>query len=238
MSDLNTLREYARFRAAGAIMSTVSSATDICLVDVAAAVAEVGTGRALGGQRGPFPRPPTKGDVSYTGSSAAISLSPEENEISFAESAALDELRTPKGQIRRQIRSFRAGQRLVYRERLARRLELLLAAMEEEEGEAWSDDSPESLRRMMLFLQREPTLRYPTVTVTPSAMFRAQWTTDPSRHFAAEFLANGEVRFVVFCPDLRHPDRVQRVSGMVSWENLMYAVEPYKVLRWAADARA
>ncbi len=107
-----------------------------------------------------------------------------------------------------------------------------------EEGETWSDDSPESLRRMMLFLQSQPALRYPSVTVTPSGTFRAQWTTDPGRHFAAEFLAHGEVRFVVFSPDPRHPDRIQRVSGMESWENLMRVIEPYDVRRWAANTWA
>ncbi len=108
----------------------------------------------------------------------------------------------------------------------------------EEEGEAWSDDSPESLRRMMLFLQSQPSLGYPILTVTPSAAFRVQWTADPKRHFAAEFLTNGEVRFVVFSPDPRHPERVQRISGMASWDNLMRVIEPYNVRRWAANAGA
>jgi hypothetical protein len=43
---------------------------------------------------------------------------------------------------------------------------------------------------------------------------------------------------VVFAPDPRHPDRVQRVSGIVSRTDLMGAVDPYKVHRWAAYAGA
>lgn len=48
--------------------------------------------------------------------------------------------------------------------------------------------------------------------------------------------ADGQVRFVVFAPDPRYVDRVQRVSGVVSRVDLMRAVEPYEVHRWAADA--
>ena len=123
----------------------------------------------------------------------------------------------------------------MYRERLARRLEFLLDAMKEEE-ESWNDDSSESLRNMLLFLQTVPDFLYPTVTVTPSATFRAQWTIEPSKHFAVNFLPSGEVQFVVFWPDSRHRDRIQRMSGIASRENLMNVVKPCKVHQWAANA--
>lgn len=236
MSDVGALREYAKFRAAGTFISNVGSATDVHLVEVAAAVAEGGTCRAFEKQHMLLLKAPqTAKDASSIGGPDAVILASEQGEVSSGDSAALDELRTPEGQMRRQIRSLRAGIRSAYRERLARRLEFLLEAIEEE-GDTWSDDSPDSLRKMVLFLQSVPTLRYPTVTVTPSATFRAQWTADPNKHFAVDFLPNGEVRFVVFCPDPRHPNRVERVSGITSWENLTHAVKPYKVLRWAADA--
>lgn len=238
MSDMNSLGEYAKFRAAGAFISSVGSATDVRLVEVAAAVAEGGTWRASEKQCTWVLRaPPVVENVSSIGALETLAFASENDDVSLSDFAALDEVRTPEGQMRRQIRGLRAGSRLVYRERLARRLEFLLGAMDEEE-EVWSDDSPESLRRMVLFLQDVPTLPYPSVTVTPSATFRAQWTADSNKHFAADFLPNGEVRFVVFCPDPRHPDRVQRVSGLTSWENLIHVVGPYKVLRWAADAGA
>ncbi len=237
MRNPDTFGEYARYRAAGAVISSVSSATDVHLIDVATAVAEGGTGRPFEGEGRWLMRPPlTLGDISSIGAFATLRVGPEGDEESSGNSAALGELRTPEGQIRRQIVSLLAGQAVAYWERLARRLRSLLEAMAEE-GETWSDDSPESLRRMMLFLQSQPTLRYPSVTVTPSATFRAQWTADPGRHFGAEFLANGEVRFVVFSPDPRHPDRIQRVSGIESWENLMHVIEPYDVRRWAANTR-
>lgn len=236
MDELSTVQEYGGFRPVAPLIW--GSATDVHLIDVATTVAEGGTLRAFREQWLSVPRLPLMPERALSNSiRATIGVSQGQGDASSRNSASLDELRTPEGQIRRQVVSLRATPGLLYRERLARRLEFLLAAMEDE-GEAWSDDSPESLRRMMLFLQSEPSLGYPSVTVTPSATFRAQWTTDRTRHFAAEFLANGEVRFLVFGPDSRHPDRVQRVTGMANWQSLMHVVEPYNVLRWAADARA
>jgi hypothetical protein len=149
----------------------------------------------------------------------------------------LDELRTPKGQMQRQITALRRGGGLSYQERLARRLDFLMDALEEEE-ETWAEDSPDSLRQMLLFLQATLHLRCPTVTITPSATFRAQWQDGPNRHLAIDFIPDGQVRFVVFAPDPLHPDRVQRVSGIVSGAEVIKAIQPYKVDRWAADAGA
>jgi hypothetical protein len=169
-----------------------------------------------------------------TTASAEIESAPDEAHASDFD--ILDELRTPKGQLQRQIMAFRRGGEALYREYLALRLEILLDALEDE-GENWNENSPDSLRQMLLFLQATPDLWCPTVTVTPSATFRAQWQVSPDKHFAVDFLPDGQVRFVVFSPAPRHADRVQRVSGVVDRADVMRAIEPYKVLRWAADAR-
>jgi hypothetical protein len=171
--------------------------------------------------------------------STSSSLFSRQNNAMFrpnmGEFAALDHLRTAEGRIEQLIRSIRDASPLIYRERLSHRLEFLLNAMKEE-GEEWNEDSPESLRVMLLFLQNVPDFRYPTVTITPSATFRVQWAADRNRHFAADFLPDGQVKFVVFCPDPRHSDRIQRISGITSRENLIDVVKPYKVRDWAADA--
>lgn len=150
--------------------------------------------------------------------------------------ATQDDSRTPQGRIRREIETLRAASPLVFRERLALRLEFLLQAMEDE-GEAWGEGSPDFLRKMLQFLQSVPSFQYPSVTVTPSATFRAQWTTDANAHFAVDFLAGGQVRFVVFCPDPHHPDRVQRLGGMTSWESVTEVVGPFRVHRWTEGER-
>jgi len=216
MNNLETLRRFASFQAARA-------ATDILDIDLAVL-------RNNGSTDPYITRPSWK-------LTPVLFSEPVLEEAPVSDFDVLDELRTPKGQIQGQITALRRGGGLSYHERLARRLDILLAALEEEE-ETWSDDSPDSLRQMLLFLQAAPNLCCPTVTVTPSATFRAQWQAGQDQHFAVDFLPDGQVRFVVFAPDPRHPDRVQRVSGVVSRAEVMTAIEPYRVHRWAADAGA
>jgi hypothetical protein len=148
-----------------------------------------------------------------------------------------DVLRTPTDRIREQMKALRSESRLAYRERLARRLDFLLRALEEED-QPLAEDSPESLRQMLLFLEALPEFRCPTVTVTPFATFRAQWQGHPSEHLAVDFVPDGQVRFVLFAPDPSHLEHVERVSGIVSPANAMKAIESYQVHRWAADAGA
>jgi hypothetical protein len=225
MSDVETLQEFARFRAAE--VGTFGSATDICDFQGAVIAAEGSTDPLVARQL--F-------ELQLLPFAMKLSASEREQDATFhSDFAVLDELRIPEERIRRQISAVRKGSRLLYRERLARRLVLLLSALEEED-EPWEESSPESLRHMLLFLETLPDFRCPTITITPSATFRAQWSPDSTRHFAVDFVPDGQVRFVVFSPDPRHPDRVQRVSGIASWENVMKAVEPYRVHRWAADA--
>jgi hypothetical protein len=132
-------------------MSDVSSATDVRSIDVTR-VAEEGSTDPIVALQAVESRPHLilrmprmYEDVSATGISTLDIFTLQHGETrSFASMgvfAALDDLRTPEGQIRRQICSL--GQ-LTYRQRLAFRLEFLLDAMEEE-GEAWNETSPESL---------------------------------------------------------------------------------------------
>jgi hypothetical protein len=230
MNIVETLQRFASFRAARA-------ATDISDIDVAITYSEGSTDPYI--LRRLWDPTPISFSVAARGVgptvSADIELTPDE--VSASGFDVLDDLRTPKGQIQRQITALRRGGGLPYRERLAHRLDFLVAALEEE-GETWGEDSPDSLRQMLLFLRAAPDLRCPTVTITPSATFRVQWQAGRNRHFAVDFLPDGQVRFVVFAPDPRHSDRVQRVSGIVNRADVMRAVEPYKVHRWAADAGA
>lgn len=245
MSEVDVLREYGNFKAARVLTSVVSSATNVFPMDVTHVAGEAATNifatwQAIERQRHLFlTTPRTAWDVSSTGSPNLVIILHSAREELFGSTgnfSALDELRTPEGRIRQEIRSLRGNPDLIYREQLAVRLEALLDAMKEE-GESWNEDSPESLRMMLLFLQAAPDFRCPTVTVTPSATFRAQWTVEPNKHFAADFLADGQARFVVFCPDPRRSDRTQRISGITSRENLLDVVKLYGVHHWAVDAR-
>jgi hypothetical protein len=192
MNDVETLQRFARFQAARA-------ATDILDVDVATLRNDASTDphvRPQSWELTPALFYVTARGVGATGS-ADIESAPDEAPLSDFD--VLDELRTPKGQIQRQITAFRLGGGLPYRERLAHRLHFLLEALEEE-GETWAEDSPDSMRQMLLFLRATPELRCPTVTITPSATFRAQWQAGRTSHLAVDFLPDGQARFVVFSP--------------------------------------
>jgi len=244
MSNVHALQGYGNFQDTRAIISE-GSTTDFRPIDVASATDKGGTD--LDVTRRAFERQnwfvlkslQIVQDFRPTGTTTSDIFARKEDEANFEASmgdfAALDYLRTAEGQIEQRIYGLRRTARLMYRERLARRLEFLLDAMREEE-DSWNDGSPESLRHMLLFLQTVPGFLYPTVTVTPSATFRVQWTPAPNKHFAVNFLPSGEVQFVVFFPNSRHRGRIQRMSGVVSWENLMNVVEPCKVHQWAANA--
>ena len=228
MNNLEVLQRFAKFQAAGA-------ATDIFDIDVAVPRNDGSTDPYI--RRSSWKLTPALCYVPARAvrTSASADIEPVPDEAPVSDFDVLDELRTPKGQIQRQITALRRGGGLSYHERLARRLEFLLEVLEEEE-ETWAEDSADSLRQMLLFLRSTPDLRSPTVTITPSATFRAEWQAGQNRHLAVDFLPDGQVRFVVFSPDPRRPDRVQRVSGIVSRADVMRAIEPYKVVSWAADA--
>lgn len=228
MTSIEAFERFARFKAAGGV-TDFTEVTEFVDPDLA-------TAGTLGSTD--FRKILQEGLIHW-GSVNPSLLASAESETEPEEAAAsnfdlLDELRTPKGQLRRQITALREGSEIRCCEQLARRLAFLIDALEDE-GEVWSDNSPDSLRQMLLFLEAVPDFRCPTVTVTPSLTFRAQWQASDDEHLALDFLPDGQVRFVVFAPDPRH-DRVQRVSGIVSRVDVMRAIEPYKVHRWAADA--
>jgi len=89
-----------------------------------------------------------------------------------------------------------------------------------------------------MYLESVPKFSDPEITVTPEMTFRAQWSSGPEAHFAASFRPNGMVSFVVFCPDPRRPEQVQRLAGIVAWDSLNEVLKPYKVERWTQSGRS
>lgn len=148
----------------------------------------------------------------------------------------LDRRRQPAARIRQLIWALRSWRMLSYGVRLSHRLGGIVDSMAEEMDD-WVANSPKSLQNMLVFLSSVPELKYPTVTVTPSATFRAEWSGPSNENLAVDFLPDGFVKFVVIREDPLRYGRVEAVSGIVSREGLMDRVEPYKVRAWAADDR-
>ena len=145
---------------------------------------------------------------------------------------ALDEKLSDEEKIRRLIDYIRDKSNIQFAPELAARVEFLHQAVMEDPDE--TPISPKSLSNFIGFLQEALNLRSPDIVLTPSNEIRAQWRTAPNRHFAVVFLPTGEARYVIFTPNLRDPDKIDRLSGTTSVDTLMETAEPHSVLDWAS----
>ena len=144
----------------------------------------------------------------------------------------LDEMLPDKEKVRKLINFIRNKSTIQFARALADRIHFLYEAVEEDPDEAAI--SPESLSNFIGFLQNTPNLKYPDIVLTPSNEISAQWRTAPNHHFAVVFLPTGETRYVIFTPNLRDPDRIDRLSGITSMDTLMETAGPHRVLDWAS----
>ncbi|MGH8566174.1 MAG: hypothetical protein ACREXW_19665 [Gammaproteobacteria bacterium] len=122
-----------------------------------------------------------------------------------------------------------------FAERLAKRLDYL-AKISQEGFPEQAPIAPESLQDFVAFLESTSKLVYPGVVLTPSGNIQAEWRKGKNRHFAVEFVGNGDVHFVVFAPDPKDPYKTIRASGMATVASLTDIVRPYGVDHWATQS--
>ena len=79
----------------------------------------------------------------------------------------------------------------------------------------------ESLKSFYNFLRNYTTLKRPAITLTPDNNIYASWRGDGGRVFSIHFLADNDVRFVIFSPNKRRPNRKTRTSGTTTFDILM-----------------
>ena len=131
---------------------------------------------------------------------------------------------------------WRAGTTLPvrYKARLVSRLNELQKAVQEEELDG-RGISAKSLQHFVELLKAYPALRCPIISVTPERNIYASWKLGSHRVFSIHFLPDGNVRFVIFCPNDKHSDETIRLSGAATLDVLMSVVEPHGVLNWATE---
>jgi hypothetical protein len=145
----------------------------------------------------------------------------------------LDELRVDDSAIQAVLIDLRHTSPIHYKERLANRLEQLLAAYKEDtDGQLFSADS---LRGLLVFLERVPLLRYPTVTLTRSGDVYASWKRGADHVFSAQFLKTQQVRFVIFRPNLHDVGQSEQLSGLTTPQSLPDIVSHLAVGDWAGE---
>jgi hypothetical protein len=132
------------------------------------------------------------------------------------------------------VRSVCHYPKLRYAAKLAERLGNLLEISREEQPEQ-APPALASVKSLIAFLATYPELAYPSVVLTQEGNVRIQWRRGRDEHLAVEFLGDGDVRFVIFAPDPKHPYKTIRASGSATVDSVMRLAEPYGVLRWASE---
>lgn len=137
----------------------------------------------------------------------------------------------PESSLSDLIDLFRHYPKMDFAERIAARLDYLLEVSREEQPEQ-APPAAGSLDSFLAFLTKNPGLAYPDIVLTFDGNVRAEWTHSSNEHFAIEFCEDGNVRFVIFAPDPKHPYKTSRVSGTATIDSVVGLAEHYQVSRW------
>jgi len=101
-------------------------------------------------------------------------------------------------------------------------------------------DSPgiavSSLSSFYDFLILFENIKTPTLSLTPDHNIYASWRAE-RRIFSAHFLPDGDIRFVLFRPNNRHPNRKIRITGTATGDMLLKIVAPENLRDWVLDER-
>ncbi len=90
-----------------------------------------------------------------------------------------------------------------------------------------------SLKSFYNFLCSYTNLKSPSISLTPDNNIYASWKGENGRVFSIHFLADSDVRFVIFTPNKKHYDRMTRTSGATTFDMLMETeVKAYYIYEW------
>jgi hypothetical protein len=120
---------------------------------------------------------------------------------------------------------------IFHREKLANRILSLFDYAKEEDYHS-PGIAVESLRNFYYFINKYPKLKYPNITLTPDNNIYASWENEKNRLFSVHFLSDGNVNFVIFKPNDKHPKQKIRLSGYVTVDILMETADPNGVDEW------
>lgn len=91
--------------------------------------------------------------------------------------------------------------------------------------------SVKSLSNFYDFLKLNTNIRTPNLSLSPDRNIYASWRVE-KRVFSAHFLPEGDIRFVLFKPNKRHPKRKIRVTGIATSDTLMEIIAPENLSDW------
>lgn len=118
-----------------------------------------------------------------------------------------------------------------YAKQLSESLNHLLMAVKEENPQGpWI--ATESLTSFCDFIKANSSLTCPEIALTPDGNIYASWRADRRRLFSTQFMPNGDVRFVVFKPNVMHEDKVVRLSGSTTADALFNEIKNHGISSW------
>jgi hypothetical protein len=86
--------------------------------------------------------------------------------------------------------------------------------------------SVRSVAGLLDFLESTPPSDYPDLTLTPAGDCYAEWHGSQGHKVAIEFLDSGDARYLVFRPNPKHPQRVDRLTGTTTIDALAETMAP------------
>ncbi len=89
-----------------------------------------------------------------------------------------------------------------------------------------------SLHNFYNFFQLHTDLKCPTISLTPDNNIYVSWRAKENRLFSIHFLPGADVRFVIFKPNDRHPEKQIRLSGIATTDILKETVAPHGAWSW------
>lgn len=135
------------------------------------------------------------------------------------------------------VARIRQNAAIFHADRIAQRLDQLWKMSEMEEPDICVISS-DSLRSFERFSNLYPRMRYPDITLTPSGNLYARWKGHSRSLLSIQFLPVPEmkVRFVVFSPNQRYPEELNRASGTDFVETVMDNLSrAYGVSDWVLE---
>jgi hypothetical protein len=92
-----------------------------------------------------------------------------------------------------------------------------------------------SLRSFYNFFQLHSDLKCPTISLTPDNNIYVAWRAEQNQLLSIHFLPSADVRFVIFKPNDRHPEKQIRLSGTATTDILKETVAPHGVWIWISE---
>lgn len=116
---------------------------------------------------------------------------------------------------------------------LAASLHDLQKAIKDEDDPAFPSISIPSLKNFLGFLKTNQKFKLPIISATPECNIYASWKHGLDHVFSVHFLANNNIRFVIFRPNSKHSDRTIRLSGTATTDVLVEIATLHGVQDWA-----